>query len=166
MLRSAEVTAVLTGLVPGEGFHNLHWQGSLAMSLDCFVCERVGRTTSFELGAERAVCSSSTHDGTHYTAARIAAFDHTTGQDTLSLRAIVDFWWAPFHDAKDNNLRATPLTRSPWVRLHLGYYCPHSTESGEFSIQSNVVRPSTENCRNCEVTLATSSEAPTIRLLG
>ncbi|GAA0395084.1 hypothetical protein GCM10009541_42750 [Micromonospora gifhornensis] len=77
MLRSIQVRTVLA--VPETPLHHLHWRGKLALSLDCFICERTGRTTSFELGAERAICSGTRETGEHYTAARLAAFDQTQG---------------------------------------------------------------------------------------
>lgn len=45
----------------------------------------------------------------------------TSQDDRLALRTVVDFWWAPFKDAK----RGTDATAlSNWVRLHYGCYCP------------------------------------------
>ncbi|MEU4421834.1 hypothetical protein AB0F81_14505 [Actinoplanes sp. NPDC024001] len=73
MLRSVEVTAVLA--VDGLPFHNLHWQRSFELSLDCFICERTGRTTSLKHGAEHGTCTGDSKTGTHPTATRISAFD-------------------------------------------------------------------------------------------
>lgn len=164
MLRSIEVTAELVGLRHGDGFHNVHWQGRLAMSLDCFICERTARTTHLERAAERALCSSDEQRGKHFTAASIAAFDPTTGHDRLRLRAVMDFWWTPFTDSQHDR-PSTALTRAPWVRLHLGSYCPRHQESGETTIQSNLVRPVYLVCGHCGELMATSLEAPMIRLL-
>jgi hypothetical protein len=69
MLRTAE----LTGAMAGDNFHDLHWSSRLEFCVDCFVCERTGRTKVYERGAER-----------------------------LALRALVGFWWAPFKDARDD----------------------------------------------------------------
>ena len=79
MLRSLEITAVLSGL---EKVHRdrLFWKPAIQLSLDCFVCERVGRTTSLERGAERAVCWSGRNEQ-HFTAARKAR-----GPDTVTTR--------------------------------------------------------------------------------
>jgi hypothetical protein len=165
MLRSVEVTADLVGPMHGEGFHNLHWQGRLAVNLDCFICERTDRTTFLERAEERAVCSSDDQDGKHFTAARIAAFDSTSEDERLRLRAVIDFWWTPFRDSKYDR-PAIALTRAPWVRLHLGSYCREHGESGETSIQSNMVRPVDLGCRHCGALMATSAEAPMIRLLN
>lgn len=162
MLRSVEVKTVLA--LPAVPFHNLHWRNRLSLSLDCFVCQRVGRTTIFELGAERAVCSGDKETGEHYTAGRIAAFDHTTEGEQTSLLAVVDYWWAPFHDAKRDQPGVT-LTRSPWVRHYLGYYCPEQQESGELSTQTNLVRPALGSCQHCSAPITLSQEAPQIRLL-
>ena len=162
MLRSVEVRAVLA--VPDSPFHNLNWRSRLALSLDCFACERAGRTTLFELGAERAVCSGTRETGEHYVAARIAAFDHTSERGRTTLRAVVDYWWAPFHDSKrDQPARA--LTHAPWVRLYLGYYCPEQDQLGEFSTQTNLVRPQSAACQHCSAPIAESQEAPQLRLL-
>ncbi|MET7978205.1 hypothetical protein ABZW44_35445 [Streptomyces mirabilis] len=165
MLRSVEVTADLVGPMHGEGFHNLYWQGRLVVNLDCFICERTDRATFLERAEERAVCSSGDQDGKHFTAARIAAFDSTSEDERLRLRAVIDFWWTPFRDSKHDR-PAMALTRAPWVRLHLGSYCREHGESGETSIQSNMVRPVDLGCRHCGALMATSAEAPMIRLLN
>lgn len=171
MLRSVEIRAVLTGLEK-EHRSALHWDGSLEISLDCFVCERLGRTTRLTWGAERAVCSGDRREP-HYTAARISAFDTTRGMDTLAVRAVVDHWFAPFQDAKYGSGR--PPTGS-WVRLGYKCGCPHrdaedrasgSDASGPGgSVQSNEVRPRGVRCPGCEAEIAVSAEAPTVRLLG
>jgi hypothetical protein len=165
VLRSVEIAAVLTGPIHDAEFHNLHWQGKVEFSLDCFICERTGRTTRLERGAERAICSADEGHGQHFTAARIAAFDDTAEQQQLALRAIMDFWWAPFHDAKRDQA-ARGLPSASWVRLHLGYYCPQRRESGQLSIQSNMMRPVGLACGHCDRVIATSSEAPRIQWLS
>ncbi|MFG3253737.1 hypothetical protein [Streptomyces sp. NPDC048172] len=165
MLRTVEITAELTGVPQGEDFHNLHWEKTIELSLDCFVCERTDRTTVLRLGEERATCSAGREAPRHPAPARIAAFDVTTGQDRLALRAVVDHWWAPFHDAKRDR-PASALTRAPWVRLHVGSYCSGVRQSGSFSIQSNMVRPVRETCGDCGLRLAVSDQAPGIRLLA
>ncbi|GAB7035360.1 hypothetical protein JCM4914_68210 [Streptomyces platensis subsp. malvinus] len=111
MLRSVQITAELAHLSGGEGFHNLHWQKKLALSLDCFICGRTGRTTSFQYGQEHAACSGDDAHPVHPAAARIAAFDVTNEQHRTTLRAVVDYWWAPFHDAKRDR-PSTALTRA------------------------------------------------------
>jgi len=162
MLQRIEIGAVLSG---EARLHNLHWERSVELSLDCFVCERQGRTMLLEWGAERAVCTADKQHGRHYAAARIAAFDSTIEDQRLSLRAVVDYWWAPFHDAK-RDVRGLPLTESPWVRLKFGYFCAQTEDSGNGSTQSNLVRPARTSCRHCGEAAATSTEAPTIRLLS
>ncbi|MEU6087183.1 hypothetical protein ABZ865_10310 [Streptomyces sp. NPDC047085] len=165
MLRTAEISAGLTGPLKGDGSHALHFHSKLEFTVDCFVCERTGRTTVFERGAERALCSGSRSGlQRHYTAGRIAAFDTTSGADRLALRALVDFWWAPFDDIRDHRPSAAP-TSHPWVRLHLGYYCREAKESGTNSIQTNLVRPYEVRCAHCESLLATDATTPSIRLL-
>lgn len=134
------------------------------MNVDCFICERTDRTTFLGRAEERAVCSSDDQHGEHFTAARIAAFDSTVEDKRLRLRAVIDFWWAPFRDSKHDR-PSTALTRAPWVRLHLGSYCGQRGESGETSIQSNMVRPVDLGCRHCDALMATSAEAPMVRLL-
>jgi hypothetical protein len=161
VLRSVEVTTVL---VLSSSSHNLQWRGQLALILDCFVCQRTGRTTLLEVGADRAVCTGDDEFGEHYSAARIAAFDHTSEADQTSLRAVVDYWWAPFHDAKRDE-PAAALTRAPWVRHHLGYYCPQTDKPGEFTTQTNIVRPSSGSCQHCSTPLTVSREAPQLRLM-
>ena len=166
VLQSIEITATLA--VPESPLHNLHWSSGLELSIDCFICERTGRTTRFEMGAERAVCSGDSRTDKHYTAARISAFNPGTGKDQISLRAAVDYWWAPFHDAK-RDVAATALTRGggpPWIRLHLGYHCPERKESGAFSDQTNLVRPSPVSCQHCSAPIAERREAPHVRLLA
>lgn len=165
MLRTAEITTALTGRLGGDNSHNLHWDSRLEFCVDCFVCERVGRTQVYECGAERAVCSGSQGFESHYTAGRIVAYDTTTGADRLALRALVDFWWAPFKDARDNKSAMAP-TSHPWVRLHLGSYCPHAKEGAKHSVQSNLVRPYELRCRHCEFVIATDVSAPAVRLLN
>ncbi|MFG2662561.1 hypothetical protein [Streptomyces sp. NPDC048425] len=164
MLRSVEITAELTNSLRGESFHNLHWQKKLELSLDCFICQRTGRTTSFQYGQEYALCSADSEHPEHPTAARIAAFDITDEQERTALQDTVDYWWAPFHDAKRNQAAAA-LSLTPWVRLYLGYYCPQARQSGTFSIQTNMIRPVRDSCGHCDQPLATSKDAPAIRLL-
>ena len=163
MLRSVEISAVLTEANREGGFHNLHWQRKVELSLDCFVCERTDRTTQLEWGAERAVCSGDSERGPHFAAARISAFDYTSRAEQLSLRARVDYWWAPFRDAKRDR-PALPITRSPWTRLHIGYYCGEHSESGQGCLQTNHERPA-NLLQACDAMVAVSAEAPTIRLL-
>jgi hypothetical protein len=162
MLRSVEITVAVAGSMQGELFHNLHWQEKLMISLDCFVCERVERTTLLRWGSERGNCWADEEHGQHFAPARISSFDSTIRAEELALRAVVDYWWAPFHDVKRDQ-DALPLGR--WVRLSLGYYCAQHEQSGEGSIQTNVVRPSTLICQYCGVAVATSSAAPNLRLL-
>ncbi|WP_043678767.1 hypothetical protein [Streptomyces xylophagus] len=164
MLRTAEITTELTGAITGDNFHNLHWSSRLEFSVDCFICERTGRTQVYERGAERALCSGSRGFQSHYTAGRITAYDTTTGTDRLALRALVDFWWAPFKDARDDKPAMAP-TSHPWVRLHLGSYCPEAKETGKDSVQTNLVRPYELRCSHCEFVIATDVAAPAIRLL-
>jgi hypothetical protein len=163
VLRTVEITAELELPLPRPEFHNLHWQTKLDLSLDCFICERTGRTTHFECGEERAACTGNDGAG-HPAAARIAGFDVTSGQDRLTARSVVDYWWAPFHDTRRDR-PASALTSGPWVRLHLGYDCPLSREPGSFSTQSNMVRPVGVVCTHCAAPLATDARAPGIRLL-
>ena len=160
MLRSLEITAVLSGL---EKVHRdrLFWKPTIQLNVDCFICERVGRTNALERGAERAICWSGRNEQ-HFTAARIAAFDVTSQDDRLALRTVVDFWWAPFKDAK-RGVDATPL--SNWVRLHYGTYCPHQETSSEGSVQTNVRRPTSVYCGGCKTEIAVDAEVPSIRLL-
>ncbi|MFI6494102.1 hypothetical protein [Streptomyces sp. NPDC050564] len=166
MLRTAEITAELTGEgLRGEQSHRLYWRGTLEVALDCFVCERIGRTTVFERGAERALCSGSRSGfKRHHTAARIAAFDTTDGRERLAVRALVDFWWAPFTDTRDGHKAAAP-TSHPWVRLHLGYYCQDAKESGTNSIQTNAMRPNDLKCGHCDRVIAVDAQTPAVRLL-
>ncbi|GAA5013941.1 hypothetical protein [Streptomyces siamensis] len=166
MLRTAEITAELSREEQrGEDSHQLYWRGTLECSLDCFVCERVGRTTVFERGTERALCSGSRSGfARHYTAARLAAFDTTSGRDRMGVRAVVDFWWAPFTDTRDGHRSAAP-TSHPWVRLHLGYHCPRAKESGTASVQTNLVRPHRLTCKHCDRELAADTRSPSVRLL-
>ncbi|WP_214317577.1 hypothetical protein [Nonomuraea sediminis] len=163
MLRSLEIGAVLSEIDQAHR-DRLFWKPKIALSLDCFVCERVGRTTFLEWGAERAVCMSGRNEQ-HFTAARIAAFDVTSQDDRLMLRSVVDFWWAPFKDAKRGG-PSKPV--SDWVRLHYGCYCPnqeHQETPDDGSIQTNVRRPSKLRCGECKAEIAVDAEVPSIRLL-
>jgi hypothetical protein len=164
VLRSVEITAELVCPRRDEAFHNLHWQQGLELSLDCFVCGRTGRTASFRYGQEHALCSADGERPEHPAAARIAAFDVTDERERTALRVVVDYWWAPFHDAKRDQAAAA-LSLTPWVRLHLGYHCPQARQSGAFGIQTNMVRPARDACGHCGHPLATSEEAPAVRLL-
>lgn len=161
MLCSLEITATLT--VPPTRFHNLHWRPRLELTLDCFICQRTGRTTVFDIGAERALCLGDAEP--HDTAARIAAFDHSVGKERTTLHAVVDYWWAPFIDTKRDREGAA-LTRAPWVRLALGYLCPDQEQPGEFAIQTNIERPFTVACSRCSVPIGVSEDAPRLRLLS
>ncbi|MEU7757208.1 hypothetical protein [Micromonospora sp. NPDC049171] len=162
MLRSVEITATLT--FGGSSFHNLHWKSDVELSLDCFICQRTGRTTGLKHGAEHGTCSGDSKTGRHPAAARISAFDHTSERERTVLRAVVDYWWAPFHDAKRDR-PSLALTGDPWVRLHLGYLCPDPVQAGTFSTQTNLVRPQTHTCAHCAAPIAHSHDAPRIQLL-
>lgn len=166
MLRTAEITAELTGQLKGDGFHALHFGPRLEFAVDCCICERTGRTQVFERGAERALCSGSRSGfARHYTAGRIAAYDTTAGAERLALRALVDFWWAPFEDKKTG--APCPAAPShPWVRLHIGYHCPMAKESGRASLQTNLARPYDLRCGHCDAVLATDATTPAVRLLA
>ncbi|MFF0013164.1 hypothetical protein [Streptomyces sp. NPDC005374] len=160
MLRSLEINAVLSDV---EKVHRdrLFWKPRIELSLDCFICERVGRTNVLELGAERGLCVSGRNEQ-HPSAARISAFDVTSQDDRLMLRTVVDFWWAPFKDAKRGG-EATPL--SSWVRLYHGCYCVEPKASSEGSVQTNVRRPRVVHCGACKTQIAVDAEVPSIRLL-
>ncbi|MGW0204103.1 hypothetical protein [Nonomuraea sp. NPDC003201] len=160
MLRSLEIKATLSELEDAHRDH-VFWEPTIELSLDCFICERMGRTTALKLGDERAVCSSR-RDYKHFAAARISAFDVTSQDALLVLRAVIDFWWVPFQDAKRGG-NATPLSR--WVRLHYGCHCPHQEASGKGSIQTNVRRPWSPQCGECKTEIAVDAEVPSIRLL-
>lgn len=143
----------------------MYWRPTLEFSLDCFICERLGRTTLFERGDEKASCSGTSSGlGRHHTPARIAAFDETSGKERLSARILIDFWWVPFEDPRLGRGCAAP-TEHPWVRLHLGYSCEEPREYGGTSIQSNTTRPSDLRCTHCDQVLATDTETPAVRLL-
>jgi hypothetical protein len=163
MLRSVEVTAVVH-LVEAP-FHNVHWRDDFEFKLDCFICRRTDRTTGLKHGAEQGMCSGDSKIPEHPAAVRVAAFDHTSERERKSLRTVVDYWWAPFQDAKRDR-PAQALTRTPWVRLHLGYLCPEAPRPGTFSTQTNLVRPQTISCEHCTAPIARSDEAPRIRLLS
>jgi len=160
MLRSIEISAVLSV----RALHIVHWRQDIELSLDCFVCERVGRTTILKWGAERALCTSDEEHGRHYTAAQVAAFDTTVEREQLRMRAVVDYWWAPFHDAK-RAVRGLPLSDPAWVRLNFGYFCQDMVASATAQTQTNLVRPSDTRCKHCKKPVAASTDAPTVRLL-
>jgi len=165
MLRSVEILAVLTGVAQGgERFHNVHFLPTAEFSLDCFICQRTRRTTIFNVGAEQALCTSDDVHGRHPAAARIATFATTTEADAQTLRVVIDYWWAPFHDAK-RDVEASALSTHPWVRVHFGSYCPLRNEAGKHSTQSNLIRPCSTHCGHCDATIAASDEAPRIRIL-
>jgi hypothetical protein len=166
MLRSVEIRTVLTGVAHGgDQFHALHFLPEVELSLDCFICQRTGRTTILTTGTEQALCTSDEKHGHHPTAARIAAFDTTTEDTQLILRGIVDYWWAPFHDAK-RDTEASAFSDPAWVRLHIGSYCPIHSQAGKHSTQTNLIRPCTIRCSHCDIAMATSNEAPSIRVLS
>jgi hypothetical protein len=166
MLRSVEIRTILSDVARGgELFHALHFLPEVELSLDCFICQRTGRTTILNIGAEQALCTADEEHGRHPTAARVAAFDTTTEDTQLSLRAVIDYWWAPFHDAK-RDTEAAPISDPAWVRLHFGSYCRTHSQAGKHSTQTNLIRPSTTHCRHCDTPIATSNEAPTIRVLN
>jgi len=165
MLCSVEILATLTGVArDGERFHNVHFLPLVELRLDCFICQRTGRTTILKSVAEDATCTSDEAYGRHRTSARVAAFD-TTAEDThMILRAVIDYWWAPFHDAK-RDTEGAPFSVPAWARLHFGSYCRIHGQAGEHSTQTNLIRPCTTHCRHCGTAIATSNEAPRIRAL-
>ncbi|GAA4902922.1 hypothetical protein LX16_1177 [Stackebrandtia albiflava] len=160
MLRALEIRAELSGL---EDSHRdrLFWEPTIELSVDCFVCERVRRTTVLKPGADRALCSGG-EDGGHPAPARVSAFDVTTGADRLALRAVVDLWWASFRDTGRGE-DGSPL--SGWVRLHYGCHCHHAGVTVKGSVQTNTRRPHPVTCGGCRTGIGTDAAAPTIRLL-
>jgi hypothetical protein len=140
------------------------WKPKIELTLDCFLCERVGRTVILEGGEERALCTSDQKRGPHPTAARIAGFDTETWDRRPRVRAVVDYWRAPFHDAR-RDAPAMPLTRTPWVRLHFDVRCQASRERVAASTQTNLLRPAVTKCGQCGEPVATSTDAPYMRLL-
>ena len=162
VLRTVEITAAL--VVEDASGHNVHWRPKLQLSLDCFICQRIDRTTTFRLGVERAVCAGDSRMPEHYTAAAVTGFDETQRHDDLTLRTVVDYWWSPF----DDEMRGVPGTGvllSSWVRLFVGYRCPRQRESAEHTTQTNLTRPATEACRFCSTPLTRSDQAPHLRML-
>jgi hypothetical protein len=162
---SVEIRAVVTELPQIRPSHQLHWRDPVELSLDCCICERTNRTVILKQGEERAVCSSDEQHGRHPAPARITALDTTTTVTELALRAVVAYWWAPFHDAK-RDVEATTQGIFPWVRLALGYFCPEHKAAGQTSIQSNMVRPVTLTCASCSEAIAVSKDAPSIQSLA
>ena len=160
MLRTLEITATIA--LAEAPFHNLYFGHGLELSLDCFICERLGRTTFLTVGDERAVCTGDReHGGRHFVAARVAGFDVLSGQDRKTLHAVVQQWWAPFHDGKRK--QSSKPVGPGWVRLDLRYLCPEGDrKSGSTSIQSNTARPHSLTCEHCDTVLARSEEVPTI----
>jgi hypothetical protein len=72
MLRSVEIRTVLTGVAHGgDQFHALHFLPEVELSLDCFMCQRTGRTMILTTGTEQALCTPDEKHGHHPTAARI-----------------------------------------------------------------------------------------------
>lgn len=95
------------------------------------------------------------------------AFESAADPEQVSLRAVVEYWWAPFRDAK-RDVDGQPLAGHPWVRLNFGYACERQ-EGGHVwraTTQTNIARPAEAECRHCHDVAATSLEAPTIRLIG
>ncbi len=139
----------------------------MELSLDCFVCERQGRTMFLEWGAERARCTADEQHGRHFAPARIAGFDSTIEDEQVSMRAVVEYWWTPFHDAK-RDVDARPLNESPRVRLKFGYVCTQRDDHQVWgsTTQTNIIRPASTKCRHCTEVAATSLEAPMIRLVS
>jgi hypothetical protein len=160
VLRILDITARLA--LTDAPFHNLHWQSSFELSLDCFICERVGRTTIFTVGDEQAVCTGDrAKTGRHFTAARVAGFDVDSRTDELVLQVVVNRWWAPFHDQKRKQDGQT-VGRASWVRFGLAYSCPDNREPGSFGVQSNMTRPAAVTCRHCAKTLGRSEQTPLV----
>lgn len=83
----------------------------------------------------------------------------------VALRAVIDYWWAPLHDAK-HDTEASTHSEPAWVRVHFGSYCRIHSQEGKHLTQTNLIRPCTTHCRHRESAIATSNEAPSIRMLN
>ncbi|MFG1604267.1 hypothetical protein [Actinoplanes sp. NPDC049265] len=158
MLRTLDITATIA--LAEAPFHNLYFGHSFELSLDCFICERQGRTTFLTVGGERAVCTGDrSHGGKHFAPARVAGFDPMSGRDRKALHVVVQQWWAPFRDAKRD--QASAPVGTGWVRFELPYTCPDG-RNGRASIQSNLVLPHALTCEHCDTVLATGEDVPKI----
>jgi hypothetical protein len=164
MLQRVEISAVLQG---DQRRHPVRWERAMELSLDCFVCERLDRTMFLEWGAERARCTADERHGRHFAPVRIAAFESTVGEERAGMRAVVEYWWAPFHDAK-RDAASSPLAEHPWVRLNFGYACERRGDRHVWSstTQTNLLRPVSAKCGHCGDVAVTSLEAPVIRLVS
>jgi len=167
VLRSVEIAVrVQDPARAGGRFHNLHWQQHLWLSLDCFVCARRRRTTTVGWGQEAALCSGDSDFPAHPAPVQLSAFDRTHEGGHLVLRAVVDFWSAPFVDRRDGK-PSQPLSPTPWVRASLGYLCPDTEPehaAGHQDVSSNQVLPAAVDCQTCGSVIARLEEGPTLRL--
>jgi hypothetical protein len=164
MLRSADVTCTLA--LPASPFHNLHWVPSVEFTLDCFVCERTGQTTNSRVVRSEPSAPETPIQGCT-TPPRGLLRSTTRSRRTARL-----FVPSSTSAGRPSRMRSaisalrSPLTANAWVRLTVGYYCPHQSQSGKFTTQTNLVRPTTSTCDVCSTELAHSEEAPRVRLLS
>jgi hypothetical protein len=161
------VTIELDASLVRESYsHNVRWAKTMEMRLDCFLCERSGRTTWLELGAEAGTCSGSRQGvGPHPAPARVVSFDSAWSDDRRTMRWVIDRWWEQFYDSvdkRDGNIVASAL----WARIHIDYRCPETSKQAEDFTQSNLAFPYTMECRDCGERLGTWEEPPQIRLLA
>jgi hypothetical protein len=158
-----EVTARVT-VAPAAHFL---WANRLDYSHDCFVCQRVARLVQLQHGTPYGLCTGNEH----LAPIRISGFDTTDNGSERSLRWRVSFWWAPFSDPGEPEIRASELPVQPWAAVHYRVGCHNCRDNGVdewLGIEGQLTTgagPAISPCPRCGTELLTGS-APEINLVG
>lgn len=163
MLSHVEITARVT-VTPVAHFV---WANRLDYSHDCFVCQRVARLVQLQHGTPYGLCTGSGH----LAPIRITGWDTTDDGSERRLRWRVSFWWAPFSDPREPEIRASELPVQPWAQVHYRVGCHTCRDNGvadwmgvEGGLTSGAA-PTAGSCPRCGTELLTAS-APEINLVG
>ena len=128
------------------------------VSLDCCVCQRVGRTIVFDSREDEAYCTPTHHPFPGEIMAISPSYDRQLATGTYSIR----YQTGRFIDVK----RREPAVRHPtWARVHFRLVCQGCSGVTTGSVQNNQGGPWIENRCQCGATLGTfdGPEFPILR---
>ncbi len=128
----------------------------LEVSLDCSDCERRRRTVVFELDSEAGNCTPTGHSFR----GKLAIKNTWQADRIYSAKYEVVYEYEPFVDRKYPNepnyygqSKGVPI----WGRVHFPITCPQCERWFDWSMQNNIVRPWTNECK-CGYELYTEIE--------
>jgi hypothetical protein len=116
------------------------------VSLDCCVCQRVGRTIVFDSRGDEAYCTPTHHPFPGETVAIDSSYRRQLAIGTYSIR----YQTGQFIDVK----RGQPAVRHPtWARVHFSLGCPRCSAVVTDRVQNNQGRPWVKDRCQCGAAL-------------